>query len=56
MGYDGVSSVAKFKSLPGSDLDKAYITIKGSSYSESIDNDVVNQFKEQLWEIQIKGF
>ena len=49
MGYDGVSSVERKTALPGSDLDKAYVVIKGCSYSEVADNEVVNEFKEQLW-------
>ena len=47
-GYDGVCSVGRGKAFPGSDLDKAYVIIKGSGYS-SEDIDAVNQFKGGLW-------
>ncbi len=46
-GYDGVCSVAKGKALPGSDLDKAYVVIKGSS--DYADPELVNRFKGHLW-------
>lgn len=48
-GYDGVCSVAKGKAFPGSDLDKAYIIIKGDSEYPFRDEDVVNTFKGHLW-------
>lgn len=48
-GYDGISSVAKRTALPGSDLDKAYIILRGcdSDYGNEI---IVNMFKAKLWE------
>lgn len=48
-GYDGVCSVGKCKALPGSDLDKAYVIIKGSGDKYN-DIEDVNQFKGKLWE------
>lgn len=47
-GYDGVCSVGRGKAFPGSDLDKAYVILRGTGYS-SDDNDVVNEFKGKLW-------
>ncbi|MDO5307110.1 MAG: hypothetical protein Q4E83_05060 [bacterium] len=52
VGYDGVSSVAKKKALPGSDLDKAFVIIRGDgeSYESNESNEkLVNEFKAQLW-------
>jgi len=53
-GYDGVSSVAKNKSLPGSDLDKAFVILKGcnpnSSNVDEKDKKIVENFKKALWE------
>lgn len=56
VGYDGVSSVAKKKALPGSDLDKAFVIIRGdgesyeyNEYNEANEK-LVNEFKAQLWE------
>lgn len=46
-GYDGVSSVAKRKALPGSDLDKAFVILKG--YGHDKDNDIIDKFKSELW-------
>lgn len=52
-GYDGISSVAKNKALPGSDLDKAFVLIKGAgaiSYDHLYeDEDIVNEFNSTLW-------
>lgn len=48
-GYDGVSSVAHSTALPGSDLDKAFIIIKGNN-SDRNNETFVNNFKAQLWE------
>ena len=52
-GYDGVSSVAKNKALPGSDLDKAFIILKGAgSYDYGqmyMDENIVNNFRAELW-------
>lgn len=47
-GYDGISSVAKRTALPGSDLDKAYVILRGcdSDYGNEI---IVNNFKAKLW-------
>ena len=47
-GYDGVCSVGRGKAFPGSDLDKAYVIIRGSGYSGE-DIDAVNKFKGGLW-------
>lgn len=47
-GYDGVCSVGRNKALPGSDLDKAYIIIRGSGNKYGDKNDV-NDFKGKLW-------
>ncbi len=48
-GYDGVCSVARGKAFPGSDLDKAYVIIKGTGHPDD-DIESVNQFKGRLWE------
>ena len=48
-GYDETCSVGKRTALPGSDLDKAFIIIRGSSNIDS-DTTVVNRFKAKLWE------
>lgn len=45
-GYDSVCSVGRRNALPGSDLDKAYIIIKGGDNPEY----ELNKFKGQLWE------
>ena len=54
MGYDGISSVAKNKALPGSDLNGAYIIIKGADASDkasqNLDELIVNEFKNRLYE------
>ena len=48
MGYDGVSSVAKETAFPGSDLDKAYVILKGSD--DDLENEItVQNFKAELW-------
>ncbi|MBO5447439.1 hypothetical protein J6A34_08035 [bacterium] len=47
-GYDGVCSVGRGKAFPGSDLDKAYVILRGTGYS-SDDIDVVNEFRGKLW-------
>lgn len=47
-GYDGVCSVGRSKALPGSDIDKAYVILKGGSSWEA--EDIVNRFKGRLWE------
>ncbi len=47
-GYDGVCSVGRQKALPGSDIDKAYVIIKGGNSYEA--EELVNQFKGQIWE------
>lgn len=49
-GYDDMCSVGLGYAWPGSDLDKAYVIIKGSSTSQLSDTEVVNQYKGQLWE------
>lgn len=47
-GYDGVCSVGRKKALPGSDLDKAYVIIRGTGDSYD-DIECVNQFKGRIW-------
>lgn len=47
-GYDGVCSVGRKKALPGSDIDKAYIIIRGTGNSAD-DVECVNQFKGRIW-------
>lgn len=48
-GYDGVCSVGRGKAFPGSDLDKAYVILRGTGYS-SDDIDAVNEFRGKLWQ------
>lgn len=48
-GYDDTCSVGKGYALPGSDLDKAYIILKGGS-SEKEDKKIVEKFSGELWE------
>ncbi|MDD3150144.1 MAG: hypothetical protein PHV68_04855 [Candidatus Gastranaerophilales bacterium] len=48
-GYDGACSVARKKALPGSDLDKAYVVLRGSEYSYQNNIEIANLFKEKLW-------
>ncbi len=47
-GYDGVCSVGRGKAFPGSDIDKAYVVLKGGSSWEA--EELVNRFKGKLWE------
>ncbi|MCR5265253.1 MAG: hypothetical protein K6E29_01500 [Cyanobacteria bacterium RUI128] len=47
-GYDGVCSVGRGKAFPGSDLDKAYVIIKGAGYNDG-DIDAVNKFRGGIW-------
>ena len=47
-GYDGVCSVGRHKALPGSDIDKAYVIIKGTGNPQD-DIEAVNIFKGGLW-------
>ncbi len=48
-GYDGICSVGRHKALPGSDLDKAYVIIKG--YGDiKYDSYAVRDFKWKLWD------
>lgn len=54
MGYDATCSVGKRKALPGSDLDKAFIIIRGSDnmfVSDETEAKYVDKFKETLWNI-----
>lgn len=46
-GYNNECSVGKRKALPGSDIDDAFIVIRGSQYGK--DEDIVNNFKKELW-------
>ena len=48
-GYDGASSVSRNKALPGSDLDKAYVILKGHPSDDHINNRIVKDFQAQLW-------
>lgn len=48
-GYDGVSSVARYKALPCSDLDKAYVILRGHPENDYINERVVGEFRAQLW-------
>ncbi len=48
-GYDGVSSVSNETALPGSDLDKAYVIIRGCD-SDFENEKIVSNYKAQLWE------
>jgi len=49
-GYDETCSVGKKRAFPGSDLDKAFIILKGSQNGEEEeDNKIINQFKSNLW-------
>lgn len=47
-GYDTTCSVGKKMAFPGSDLDKAFILIKGSSDLKK-DKTIVEKFKSALW-------
>lgn len=47
-GYDGISSVAMCTALPGSDLDKAYVILRGCDDDETNEK-IVSDFKAQLW-------
>ena len=49
-GYDGISSVGAKTAFPGSDLDKAFIILKGDKYSDEKNKQIVNNFKWRLWE------
>lgn len=49
-GYDGASSISRNTALPGSDLDKAYIILKGHSTNNEINKRIVNEFKGKIWE------
>ena len=48
-GYDESCSVGKRKAWPGSDLDKAFVVIRGSNNAER-NIEIVNEFKRRLWE------
>lgn len=48
-GYDGVCSVGRGKAFPGSDLDKAYVILRGKGDLTDINN-IVNKFKGKLWD------
>jgi len=49
IGYDTTCSVGKKIALPGSDIDKAYIILRGSSFNS--DNlQIIDAFKGHLWE------
>ena len=50
-GYDPTCSLALNMAFPGSDLDKGYVIIKGSSgKSNTEDVSLINKFKGKLWE------
>ncbi len=48
-GFDGISSTAHNTALPGSDLDKAYIILKGND-NNSDNKEFVKNFKWRLWD------
>ena len=48
-GYDGVCSVGRGKAFPGSDLDKAYVILRGTGWSYE-EGELVDKFKGKLWE------
>lgn len=48
-GYDDTCSVGKRMAFPGSDLDKAFILLKGSG-NIYYDQKIVNNFSRALWE------
>ena len=51
-GYDETCSVGKRKALPGSDLDKSFIIIKGDIFDvwgRNKEKEVVDDFKGKLW-------
>ncbi len=47
-GYDGVCSVGRGKALAGSDIDKAYVVLKGTG-DKLDDIKTVNEFKGKIW-------
>lgn len=49
-GYDPTCSLGLKKAFPGSDLDKGYVIIRGSEYSDYTDENCVNRFKSELWD------
>ncbi len=50
-GIDPTCSAALGKAFPGSDLDKAYVLLRGNPYlSIWCDDDICNKFKAGLWE------
>ncbi len=51
-GYDEMCSVGKKYALPGSDLDKAFIILRGDingKYNPKKEFDIVNNFRNRLW-------
>ncbi|MGN1152801.1 MAG: hypothetical protein ACI4S3_02135 [Candidatus Gastranaerophilaceae bacterium] len=49
-GYDSTCSVGKRRAFPGSDLDKAFIILKGSpDNNPDKDNQILDNFKANLW-------
>lgn len=48
-GYDSTCSVGKKMAFPGSDLDKAFVIIRGSD-SDNENIEIVTEFKKRLWE------
>ena len=51
-GYDEMCSVGKKYALPGSDLDKAFIILRGDisgKYNPRKDFEIVNNFRNRLW-------
>ncbi len=51
-GYDGTCSVGKGMALPGSDLDKAFVILRGDAakiWGEGKDEEIVANFKNRLW-------
>ncbi len=48
-GYDETCSVGKRFAFPGSDLDKAFIIIRGTD-NDKANKEIVNKFKGELWD------
>ena len=49
-GYDPTCSLGLKKAFPGSDLDKGYVILRGSDYSDYENEVCVNKFKSELWD------
>ena len=50
-GYDPICSLGLEKAFPGSDLDKGYVILRGTSFnSPYFDKKIVDNFKTKLWD------